>query len=100
MSKLKNTELVVEKILDANVAARGNDDILYLNVCEHYLNGASEMRLKDFLNARNQTKCPSFVTVTRTRRKIFEKRPELKPKDMTQFRADAVHEYVDYALNN
>ena len=99
MSKLNVFEEVVERVLDINEEARSNDDILYLNVCEHIYNGASSMALKDFLNMRSQINCTTFASVTRLRRKVFEKRPDLKPIEMTKVREDAVYDYVNYALN-
>jgi len=99
MSKLNVFEYVVEKVLDMNEEARSNDDILYLNVCEHVCPGTSKMTLKDFLNTRSQSDCPTFASVTRLRRKVFEKRPDLKPVDMTKVREDAVYDYMNYALN-
>lgn len=100
MSKLKNIEDVVEKILDIRDDARENDDILYLYVCEYFHRGSSSMTLKDFLKTRNKTTCPNFTSVTRIRRKVFKKRPELKPKEMTRIREDAIDDYINYALGN
>lgn len=100
MSKLKTIESIVEKILDTDMDSRENDDILYLNVCEFIHRGASSMMLKDFLRVRNEISCPSFASVTRTRRKICEKRPELKPQQITKLREQAMNEYTNYALNN
>jgi hypothetical protein len=99
MKRLKNVEVVVEKILDIRKDARENDDILYLCVCEYFHRGVSSMTLKDFLKSRKDTGCPNFETVRRTRQKIFEKRPELKPEKVTKLREDMVDVYVDYAIN-
>lgn len=100
MGKLNTVERIVEQILNVREDARENDDILYLCVCEHFHKGVSLMSLKDFLVVRNKMTCPNFASVTRARRKVFEKRPELKPKKITKLRKDAEREYVDYALNN
>lgn len=99
MKSLKNVECIVEKILVANEDSRKNDDILYLYVCEHCCKGISSISLKNFLSIRKNTNCPSFATVMRTRRKIFEKRPELKPKRVTELRESMIDVFVDYALN-
>lgn len=57
------------------------------------------MTVNDFLAVRKSIGCPDFETVTRTRRKIFEKRPELKPQKITKLRADMENVFMDYAIN-
>lgn len=100
MEKLKKIEYVVEKVLDIRKDARENDDILYLCVCEYFHRGISSVTLKDFLKTRNETSCPNFASVTRARRKVFEKRPELKPEKITKIRKDMEDVYIDYAINS
>ena len=99
MKKLKNIETVVETVLSTKEEARKNDDILYLYVCEHFNPNVSSMTLKDFLMIRNNTSYPNFASVTRARRKVFEKHPELKPAEATKRRKEMQEVYVDYAIN-
>ena len=99
MKNLKKTEYVVEKILEAREEARKSDDILYLYVCEYLHNDVSSMSLKNFLTTRKDTGCPAFETVRRTRQKVFEKRPELKPEKVTEFRKNMEDVYFNYAVN-
>ena len=99
MKDLKTVEAVVEKILDENKNTRSSDDLLYLNVCEYFCNGVSSMTLGDFLTTRKETKCPTFESVRRTRQKVFEKRPSLKPPKVTQAREAMIDVFVDYAIN-
>lgn len=99
MQRLKKIEEIVERILEVRNDARENDDILYLYVCEYYHRGISSMTLKNFLEVRNKTVCPNFASVTRARRKVFEKRPELKPKKVTELRENMEVVYVEYAIN-
>lgn len=99
MKRLKKVESVVEFILDRREDTRESDDILYLCVCEYFHRGVSSMTLKEFLKARKSTGCPNFETVRRTRQKVFERRPELKPKKVTELREDMIEVYVDYAIN-
>ncbi len=99
MERLKKIENVVEKILEIREDTRENDDILYLCVCEYFHRGVSSMTLKNFLKGRNEISCPNFASVTRARRKVFEKRPELKPEKVTKLREDMEEVYVDYAIN-
>ena len=100
MISLKTTEEAVEKILDVRQDARENDDILYLYVCEYFHRGISSMSLKDFLTTRKTTRCPDIASVKRARRKVFERRPELKPPKVTKAREAMVEVYVDYAINS
>ena len=99
MERLKKVESVVEKILEAREETRNSNDILYLYTCEYFNNEAPYMTLNDFLKSRYLTSCPSFESVTRARRKVFEKRPELKPDKITKLRKDMETIYKDYALN-
>ena len=100
MQRLMIIEEAVEKILDIRQDARENDDILYLYVCEYFQRGISKMSMKDFLTTRKYTKCPDVASVKRARRKVFEKRPELKPEKVTKAREAMVEVYVDYAINS
>lgn len=99
MERLKKIEEVVESILDKRIDARESDDILYVYVCEYFCRGISSSSLKDFFFTRSQTGCPNFASVTRARRKIFEKRPELKPEKATKGREEMELVYKDYAMS-
>ena len=99
MKRLIKVEEIVDKILDTREDARKNDDILYLYVCEYFNHDVSSMSLKNFLTTRKTTGCPDMASVKRARRKVFEKRPELKPKGVTEAREAMVEVYVDYAIN-
>lgn len=100
MERLIKIEEIVEKILNVRQDARENDDILYLYVCEYFNRGISSMSLKNFLTTRKDTGCPDMASVKRARRKVFEKRPELKPPKITKFREEMIDVYVDYAINS
>ena len=99
MKKLKKTENAVEKILERRTDTREDDDILYLCVCEYFYRGVSSMNVGEFFKTRKKISCPSFASVVRARRKIFERRPELKPKDVTKLREEMEEVYIDYAIN-
>ena len=100
MINLNTIEEIVEKILNVRQDARENDDVLYLYVCEYFHRGVSTMSLKNFLTTRKDTGCPDVASVKRARRKVFEKRPELKPPKVTEARESMVAVYVDYAINS
>lgn len=100
MKGLKKIEEVVEKVLDVKKEARENDDILYLYVCEYFNRGVSSQSLSDFLQTRHKTACPNFESVTRARRKVFEKRPELKPAKIIKIRSNMEDVFIKYARSN
>lgn len=99
MERLKKVEHIVEKILEIREDARKNDDVLYVYVCEYFCRGVSSKTFKDFFMTRNKTTCPTYASVSRARRKVFEKRPELKPKKVTEYREEMEEVYKDYATN-
>ena len=98
--KLETIEGVVANILKDNEASRRSDDLLYLLVCKHYCGDISKMDIETFLKGRSTTKCPYFESVTRTKRKVFEKNPDLKPKDADEPKKVSEKAYRDYALNS
>lgn len=100
MKRLNKIENVVENILIKQANTRASDDLLYLYVCEYFNQGATSMTLSDFLKTRNSIDCPTFTSVARARRKVFEKRPELNPKAIAEKREEARIEYVEYALSH
>lgn len=99
MTGIKKVEEIVEKILDIRKDARVSDDILYMYVCEYFCNGVSNKSVKQFLKHRESLGCPNYASVSRARRKVFEKRPELKPKKVTQLRKDLEQDFKDYATS-
>lgn len=99
MEKLKKIEEIVESILVAKKASRSNDNLLYLCVCEYFHPGVSDMSFKYVLKNQTELNLPSRSSVSRTRRKIFEKHPELKPKGVTEARESERQVYVEYAIN-
>ena len=100
MERLKRVEDVVEKILEVREDARESDEVLYVYVCEYFCRGISSMSMEKFFFERHKTVCPTFKSVCRARRKLFNERPELKPKEkVTQSRKDMETIYRDYATN-
>ena len=56
--------------------------------------------MKKFFFERHKTICPTFKSVCRVRRKLFNQRPELRPKEkITKSRKDMEIVYKDYATN-
>lgn len=102
--KLNKLESMVLKILQRYEATRSDDFVLIYTVyreIEIHNEICFDMTLTDsfsdmMLNHKRYG-FPSFESVTRTRRKIFETHPELKPKKITKERKKAEEEYKEYS---
>lgn len=99
MKELKNVESIVEKILIEREDSRSSDDILYMYVCQHINPKVSKQRMAKFWSTRSKNSLPSYASVTRSRRKVFNNKPELRPAKVTEKRKEKEKEYIDYALN-
>ena len=99
MKRLEKIEHIAEMILETKAETRENDDVLYMYVCEHFNKDMASMSMRNFLLSRNKTECPSYASVSRARRKIFSRRPELKPDYVSKCRAEMENVYKEYALN-
>ena len=98
---LYNLELLVKDVLLNHEDARSNDDILIFRVYKEINESAMvrELFCEVMLN-RVAYGLPSFKSVERARRKVFEKCPNLKPKKITKIRKDKEREYRLYASNS
>lgn len=98
MSKLKNLEIVVMKVLEEETETRKNDFILYAGVLRK-LGIGNETNLFKFLeNARKQN-IPPFESVTRCRRHIQSIREDLKHSKTAIAREDKIEEYKAYNIS-
>lgn len=92
--KIKTLESTVEALLRKYPKLRGNDRKLYLAYLwkkEYDLN----VSIKDFFNDDTY---PSYESVTRCRRKLQERHPELLPeKTVRDERKKNEERYLDYA---
>lgn len=102
--KLKNLESMVLKILQRYEATRSDDFVLiyavYREIAIHKeicFNMPLTDSFCDMMMNHKKYGFPSFESVTRTRRKIFETHPELKPKKITKERKKAEEEYKEYS---
>lgn len=96
--KIRTLEPVVEEVLKTNESARKDDFILIEKVIEK-LGINPEISFKSILLFHNELNVPSFETITRCRRKLQEKYPELKDEETALFREEKVEDFVQYALN-
>ncbi len=77
MDSLKTVEGKVKVILQKNEDARNDDMVLYLALCNLYLEDAGNMPLAEIMTNHKVLGLPSFESVGRTRRKLQERHPEL-----------------------
>ena len=91
--ELKDTKTLVENLLREYPALRESDDLLYLEVLKRvqpYWNSGrittniENMPIGEFFSERKNMKLPSFESVRRSRAKIMEEHPELKPCEKVQ----------------
>lgn len=98
MDNLKTVEGKVKAILQKSEDARNDDMVLYLALCNLYLEDAGNMPLAQILTNHKELGLPSFESVGRTRRKLQEKYPEfLGSVRMQKIRAKGEKAYRRYA---
>ena len=77
MRNLKTVEKKVRAILEKNEDARNDDMVLYLALCNVCLKDAGAIPLAEIMTQYKYLGLPSFESVSRTRRKLQAKHPEL-----------------------
>ena len=96
MQKLMKVEEVVEQILRKDEYARNNDVYLILR----YISKVYPYEIgKKFEEAMTNVskKGLSFESITRARRKIQNKYPELRNEKISNFRYEKKKDYIDYS---
>ena len=96
MKKLKKLEVIVEEILRNDELSRKDDCYLILQVVRRlYPYDVGEKFETVLFNAKN--KGISFESITRIRRKLQEKNPELKDEETAKKRNIIQNEYIKYS---
>ena len=96
MQKLLRVEEVVEQILREDIYSRSNDIYLILKyVLKVYPYEAG--RKFEQVMTNMEKKGLSFESITRARRKIQNKYPELKNEKIANLREKKQKEYIDYS---
>lgn len=98
MAKLETMEKVVLQILEENELARMDDYVLMYEVV-YKLNGEEVLnrRFGQVLFHHDTLNLPKWETVTRCRRKIQEKRPDLVDPEKAKFRNKEEKAYREYS---
>ncbi len=77
MENLKTLEGKVRDILKNNQDARDDDMVLYLVLCNEYLENAGKISLAEIMAKHKSFGLPGFESVSRTRRRLQARYPEL-----------------------
>lgn len=99
MSKLVKVEEVVERILRQDEYARNNDVYLILKYISRVYPYEVGKRFEEVMTNVSK-KGLSFESITRARRKIQNKYPELKNDKIANFRDKKQKDYIAYSRKN
>lgn len=98
MRYLKTIERKVRTILAKNEDARNDDMVLYLVLCNACLKDAGALPLAEIMTQYKYLGLPSFESVSRTRRKLQARYPELAgSQPVRKKRSAGEHDYRRYA---
>ena len=98
MRYLKTIERKVRTILAKNEDARNDDMVLYLVLCNACLKDAGALPLAEIMTQYKYLGLPSFESVSRTRRKLQARYPELAGSSpVRKKRSAGEHDYRRYA---
>ena len=99
MARIKKVEPLVHKVLIDKPLTRADDFLLVLEVYkESFIDDA--MSIGAVLENHELIGLPSFGSITRARRKLQAKYPELRNETSAEIRAKEETEYRAYALNS
>ena len=98
MRYLKTIERKVRTILAKNEDTRNDDMVLYLVLCNACLKDAGALPLAEIMTQYKYLGLPSFESVSRTRRKLQARYPELAgSRPVRKKRSAGEHDYRRYA---
>lgn len=95
MAKIYAVEPLVEEALRSNSATRGDNFLLYIAVLKNFID--PKMSLEAVFENHKTLGIPSLETITRCRRKLQEKNPELRDEAADKVRKDDEQQFVEYS---
>ena len=95
MARINVIEPLVEEALINNKSCRGDNFILYLEVLKKFID--TDLSLKDVFLHHRELGIPALETITRCRRKLQEKNPELRDEAVAKVREQEQENYIDYS---
>lgn len=99
MTELQTLESVVLSVLESSIAARKDDYVLMWLVCEKIKPEIVEKPFADVLYNHVAWGLPNWESVTRCRRKIQAKRPDLVVESTARKRRKEEKRYMEYAIS-
>jgi hypothetical protein len=97
MEELKKISKIVLKILQEDELARKDDMHLFLRVHETLIPNVCNYNTKVVLDLIRKKKLPSWESMSRARRKVQEKHPELRDEIVSNFRYAEEEKYKEFA---
>lgn len=94
--KIENLEIYVLKALQEKKETRGDDFLLYLEVCSNFVD--TNISLKSLFTNHRDLKLPPMESVSRCRRKLQERDNSLKDTETATYREAQEQEFIDYAM--
>ena len=98
--KLLKLEDIVKPILEESNASRNDDFYLYYKVLEKLNPAVNDFTLSTVLISHNDLNMPSYESVSRVRRKLQSKYPELASERVKKRRMKEIETYKEYAKIN
>lgn len=98
MARIKKVQKLVHNALVDNPVTRTDDFLLVLEVLRNFV--TTEMSLETVLEHHIELGVPSFESISRARRKLQAKYPELVNETAAQIRAQEEKEFRAYAVNS
>lgn len=97
MPKFQSMEKIVSEVLEGNLQARKDDYVLMLCVCEKICPEILNYPFWVVMKNHYTNKLPNWETVSRCRRKIQEKRPDLVSSETAKNRRKEEEQYREYS---
>ena len=97
VEKFKNQEKIIKPILEELPETRGDDFLLYLAVIERCRPDLQNLSVSAFFKLHKDLYCPSYDSVTRVRRRLQKKHPELCFEEAKHKREKEREVYTQYA---
>lgn len=99
MNDLRTIKGAVKRILEADVESRSSDLRLYRLLAQEANDAAMEMSFSYVISNLSFLGLPNFESVRRTRQKVQEENPELRPNAVVaDARRKLQDEYHDFAV--
>ena len=99
MKAFKSMEKIVLSVLEESPFARADDCFLMYLVCKKVKPEINKIPFAYVMNNHHSLGLPNWETVTRCRRKIQNKRPDLVIEKTARKRRKATEKYKEYARN-